>query len=315
MEYRNLGRSGLKVSALSFGSWVTFVNQLTEKTALSCMSMAYDNGVNFFDNAEAYASGKSEILMGKVLKKLKWPRDTYIISSKVFWGGDLPTQRGLSKKHIHDACNNALKRLQLDYLDLFFCHRPDPETPIEETVYAMNDLILQGKIMYWGTSEWSAPEIDYAFKMSKRYNLRPPVMEQPQYNLLHRERFENEYSPIFKKYKIGSTIWSPLASGVLTGKYMKRMPNKHRFKIKGYEWLKDELLKEEFLNKLHTIKNISDTLNIPMAQLSIAWCLTNKNVSTVILGASKKSQLKENLSSLEVYQNLSSEVISTLNSI
>ncbi len=315
MEYRNLGRSGLKVSALSFGSWVTFVNQLTEKTALSCMSMAYDNGVNFFDNAEAYASGKSEILMGKVLKKLKWSRDTYIISSKVFWGGDLPTQRGLSKKHIHDACNNALKRLQLDYLDLFFCHRPDPETPIEETVYAMNDLILQGKIMYWGTSEWSAPEIDYAFKMAEKYNLRPPVMEQPQYNLLHRERFENEYSPIFKKYKIGSTIWSPLASGVLTGKYMKRMPNKHRFKIKGYEWLKDDLLKEEFLNKLHHIKNISENLNISMAQLSIAWCLANKNVSTVILGASKKSQLKENLSSLEVYQNLSSEVISTLNSI
>ena len=315
MEYRNLGRSGLKVSALSFGSWVTFVNQLTEKTALSCMSMAYDNGVNFFDNAEAYASGKSEILMGKVLKKLKWPRDTYIISSKVFWGGDLPTQRGLSKKHIHDACNNALKRLQLDYLDLFFCHRPDPETPIEETVYAMNDLILQGKIMYWGTSEWSAQEIDYAFKMAEKYNLRPPVMEQPQYNLLHRERFENEYSPIFKKYKIGSTIWSPLASGVLTGKYMKRMPNKHRFKIKGYEWLKEELLKEEFVNKLYTIKNISDSLNISMAQLSIAWCLANKNVSTVILGASKKSQLKENLSSLEVYQNLTPQVISTLNSI
>ena len=315
MEYRNLGRSGLKVSALSFGSWVTFVNQLTEKTALSCMSMAYDSGVNFFDNAEAYASGKSEILMGKVLKKLKWPRDTYIISSKVFWGGDLPTQRGLSKKHIHDACNNALKRLQLDYLDLFFCHRPDPETPIEETVYAMNDLILQGKIIYWGTSEWSAQEIDYAFKMAEKYNLRPPVMEQPQYNLLHRDRFENEYSPIFKKYKIGSTIWSPLASGVLTGKYMKRMPNKHRFKIKGYEWLKEELLKEEFVSKLHIIKNIADSLNISMAQLSIAWCLANKNVSTVILGASKKSQLKENLSSLEVYQNLTPQVISTLNSI
>ena len=315
MEYRNLGRSGLKVSALSFGSWVTFVNQLTEKTALSCMSMAYDNGVNFFDNAEAYASGKSEILMGKVLKKLKWPRDSYIISSKVFWGGELPTQRGLSKKHIHDACNNALKRLQLDYLDLFFCHRPDPETPIEESVYAMNDLILQGKIMYWGTSEWSAKEIDYAFKMAEKHNLRPPVMEQPQYNLLHRERFEKEYSPIFKKYKIGSTIWSPLASGVLSGKYMNRMPNKHRFKIKGYEWLKDELLKQEFIKKLQSIKNISDSLNVSMAQLSIAWCLANKNVSTVILGASKKSQLKENLRSLEVYQNLSPEVISSLNSI
>ena len=315
MEYRNLGKSGLKVSALSFGSWVTFVNQLTEKTALSCMSMAYDQGVNFFDNAEAYAGGKSEILMGKVLKKLKWTRDSYIISSKVFWGGELPTQRGLSKKHIHDACNSALKRLQLDYLDLFFCHRPDPETPIEESVYAMNDLIKQGKILYWGTSEWSAKEIDYAFHVSDKYNLRPPVMEQPQYNLLYRDRFEKEYAPIFEKYGIGSTIWSPLASGLLSGKYMKRMPVKHRFKIKGYEWLKEELFKEEFFVKLELIKKIANELKITMAQLSIAWCLKNSNVSSVILGASKKSQLKENLGSLDAYSQLDDEITGILNSL
>jgi len=314
MEYRNLGKSGLKISCLSFGSWVTFVNQLTESTALTCMSIARDHGVNFFDNAEAYANGKSEILMGKIFKKLKWSRDSYIVSSKAFWGGELPTQKGLSKKHVHDACNQALKRLQLDYLDLYYCHRPDPETPIEETVYAMNDLITQGKILYWGTSEWSAAEIDYAFQVADKFNLRGPTMEQPQYNLLYRDRFEKEYAPIFKNYGLGTTIWSPLASGVLSGKYMNRMPNKHRFKVKGYEWLKDELLQEEFLPKLNIIKKIADELGVTMAQLSIAWCLKNQNVSSVILGASKKNQLKENLASLEVYDMLTEEIMSILNS-
>ena len=314
MEYRNLGKSGLKISCLSFGSWVTFVNQLTESTALTCMSIARDHGVNFFDNAEAYANGKSEILMGKIFKKLKWSRDSYIVSSKAFWGGELPTQKGLSKKHIHDACNQALKRLQLDYLDLYYCHRPDPETPIEETVYAMNDLITQGKILYWGTSEWSAAEIDYAFQVADKFNLRGPTMEQPQYNLLYRDRFEKEYAPIFKNYGLGTTIWSPLASGVLSGKYMNRMPNKHRFKVKGYEWLKDELLQEEFLPKLNIIKKIADELGVTMAQLSIAWCLKNQNVSSVILGASKKNQLKENLASLEVYDMLNEKIMSILNS-
>ena len=313
MEYRNLGKSGLKISALSFGSWITFVNQLTDKTALSCMSMAYEHGINFFDNAEAYANGKSEILMGKILKKLKWTRDSYIVSSKVFWGVDLPTQKGLSKKHIHDACNQALKRLQVDYLDLYYCHRPDPETPIEESVFAMNDLITQGKILYWGTSEWSAVEIDYAFKVAEKFNLRPPSMEQPQYNLLYRNRFEKEYAPIFEKYKIGSTIWSPLASGLLSGKYMNRMPNKHRFKIKGYEWLKEELFKEDFVPKLNIANKLAKELGVSMAQLSIAWCLKNPNVSSVILGASKKSQLKENLASLEVYEKLNDETIKILN--
>jgi len=278
------------------------------------MSIARDHGVNFFDNAEAYANGKSEILMGKIFKKLKWSRDSYIVSSKAFWGGELPTQKGLSKKHIHDACGQALKRLQLDYLDLYYCHRPDPETPIEETVYAMNDLITQGKILYWGTSEWSAAEIDYAFQVADKFNLRGPTMEQPQYNLLYRDRFEKEYAPIFKKYGLGTTIWSPLASGVLSGKYMNRMPNKHRFKVKGYEWLKDELLQEEFLPKLNIIKKVADELGVTMAQLSIAWCLKNQNVSSVILGASKKGQLKENLASLEVYDILNEEIMNILNS-
>ena len=314
MNYRNLGNSGLKVSELSFGSWVTFVNQLNEKDAMNCMALAYERGVNFFDNAEAYASGESEKLMGNILKKLKWDRDSYIVSSKVFWGGDLPTQRGLSKKHIHDACESALKRLKVDYLDLYFCHRPDPETPIIETVYAMNDLLIQGKIMYWGTSEWSAKEINEAFKLAEIHNLRAPSMEQPQYNILCRERFENEYSNIFKKHKIGSTIWSPLASGLLTGKYNNnKIPNKSRFKVKGYEWLADSLNEVNF-NKIKRISDISKKLNIKASQLAILWCLNNSNVSTVILGASKLSQLKENLDSLNYVDLINKNIINQINS-
>ena len=312
MEYRNLGNSGLKVSELSFGSWVTFVNQLNEKKAMDCMSLAYERGVNFFDNAEIYASGQSEVLMGNILKKLKWDRDTYIVSSKAFWGGDFPTQKGLSKKHLNDACNAALKRLQVDYLDLFFCHRPDPETPIVETVYAMNDLLQQGKIMYWGTSEWSAREIKEAFSCSEKYNLRGPTMEQPQYNILHRDKFENEYKEIFQKYKIGTTIWSPLASGVLTGKYNDGIPNNTRFKVKGYEWLADSMDSIDF-NKVKKIKTMSVKLGIKPSQLAILWCLKNKNVSTVILGASKISQLKENLNSINYYDLLTNEVLSEIN--
>ena len=312
MEYRKLGESGLKVSELSFGSWVTFVNQLTEKKALDCMAYAYEHGVNFFDNAEAYASGKSEILMGNILKKLKWDRDTYIVSSKVFWGGESPTQKGLSKKHIHDACHAALKRLKVDYLDLFFCHRPDPDTPIIETVYAMNDLLQQGKIMYWGTSEWSADDIKDAFKCAAKYNLRGPTMEQPQYNILCRERFEQEYKNIFKKYKIGSTIWSPLASGVLTGKYNKGIPEKSRFKVKGYEWLADSMAEIDF-NKITKIIKLSKKLNIKPSQLAILWCLKNKNVSTVIIGASKLSQLKENLESLNYSNIINQNIINEIN--
>ena len=312
MEYRNLGNSGLKVSELSFGSWVTFVNQLNEKKAMDCMSLAYERGVNFFDNAEVYASGQSEVLMGNILKKLKWDRDTYIVSSKAFWGGDSPTQKGLSKKHLNDACNAALKRLQVDYLDLFFCHRPDPETPIVETVYAMNDLLQQGKIMYWGTSEWSAKEIKEAFSCSEKYNLRGPTMEQPQYNILHRDKFENEYKEIFQKYKIGTTIWSPLASGVLTGKYNDGIPANTRFKVKGYEWLADSMDSIDF-NKVKKIKTMSVKLGIKPSQLAILWCLKNKNVSTVILGASKISQLKESLNSINYYDLLTNEVLSEIN--
>ena len=313
MEYRNLGNSGLKISELSFGSWVTFVNQLGQKQALECMAFAYEQGVNFFDNAEAYASGDSEILMGKVLNKLNWTRDTYIVSSKVFWGGELPTQRGLSKKHIHDACNAALKRLQVDYLDLFFCHRPDPDTPISETVYAMNDLIHQGKILYWGTSEWSADEIKESFKCAKKFNLRGPTMEQPQYNLLFRDRFEKEYKDIFKKYKIGTTIWSPLASGLLTGKYNDGIPTKSRFKVKGYEWLADSMDKIDF-NKIKKVNLLAKKLGIKSSQLAILWCLKNKNVSSVILGASKLSQLKENLDSIKSHDLITDEILKEINS-
>jgi len=312
MKYRNLGKSGLKVSELSFGSWVTFVNQLNEKDAMDFMAYAYDKGVNFFDNAEAYAYGKSEILMGNVLKKLKWGRDTYIVSSKVFWGGELPTQKGLSKKHIHDSCNAALRRLKVDYLDLYFCHRPDPETPIIESVYAMNDLLQQGKIMYWGTSEWSANEINEAFLCAEKYNLRGPTMEQPQYNILHRDRFENEYKDIFEKHKIGTTIWSPLASGILTGKYNDGIPKHSRFKVKGYEWLSESMDSIDF-NKITKIKKISKKLNIKPSQLAILWCLKNQNVSTVILGASKLSQLKENLDSINYYNLITDDIIVEIN--
>ncbi len=312
MDYRKLGNSGLKVSELSFGSWVTFVNQLNQKSAMDCMSYAYDQGVNFFDNAEAYASGESEVLMGNILKKLNWNRDTYIVSSKVFWGGEMPTQRGLSKKHIHDACNAALRRLQVDYLDLFFCHRPDPDTPIIETVYAMNDLLQQGKIMYWGTSEWSAKEIKEAFSCSKKYNLRGPSMEQPQYNILCRERFEKEYKNIFKKFHIGSTIWSPLASGLLTGKYNEGIPAKSRFKVKGYEWLSDSMKETDF-KKIKRIVSLSKKLNIKPSQLAILWCLKNQNVSTVIIGASKLSQLKENLKSIDYSEIITDEIIDEIN--
>ena len=315
MEYRNLGNSGLKISALSFGSWVTFVNQLNQKEATECMAYAFDQGVNFFDNAEAYASGKSEILMGEIIKKLNWERDSFIVSSKAFWGGELPTQRGLSKKHLNDACTAALKRLQVDYLDLFYCHRPDPETPIQETVFAMNDLILQGKIMYWGTSEWSSKEIIAAFKIADKYNLRGPTMEQPQYNILFKERFEIEYKEIFKKYKIGSTIWSPLASGILTGKYQRGIPKKSRFNVKGYEWLKEEFEKNDNNrqnNILTKLNKLSNKLNITMAQLSIIWCLKNPNVSSVILGASSIKQLKENLESINHIDLLDEKEIKTL---
>ena len=256
MEYRRLGKTGLKISELSYGSWVTFANQLDFDNASEIMKLAYENGINFFDNAEVYAAGKSEIIMGKVLKKFGWSRDSFIISSKVFWGGDKPTQRGLSHKHIKDACDNALKRLQLDYLDLFFCHRPDPETPIEETVRAMHNLVLQGKVCYWGTSEWSAEQIKKAFQIARNLNLTPPSMEQPEYNLFERKKMETDYIPLFDKEGLGTTIWSPLASGVLTGKYINGMPLKTRASLPGYEFIRNRIESEDYSDRHEKVKNL-----------------------------------------------------------
>jgi len=312
MEYRNLGRSGLKVSAFSLGSWLTFGSQITDATATKLMAHAYDNGVNFFDNAEAYAHGKSEIVMGKILKKMKWDRSSYVVSSKAYFGrGDRrPNMIGLSRKHLFEACNEALKRLQVEYLDLYFCHRPDPETPIEETVWAMNHLIQQGKILYWGTSEWNAQQYTEAHLFAEKNHLIGPTMEQPQYNMLHRERFENDYQPLFERFGMGTTIWSPLASGVLTGKYNDGIPKeKTRLNIDKYDWLRENALQEEKLKKTRKITAIAEKLGISTTHLSLAWCLKNPNVSTVILGASKLKHLKDNLAALDKVELLTPKVM------
>ena len=318
MNYRRLGKTGLKVSELSYGSWVTFSFQVELNEAANIMELAYENGVNFFDNAEAYASGESEIIMGKALKKLGWSRDSFIISSKVFWGGEKPTQRGLSHKHVVDACHAALKRLQLDYLDLYFCHRPDPETPIEETVRAMHTLVMQGKICYWGTSEWSAKEIKEAYKISKDLNLTPPSMEQPQYNMFEREKMETEYSELFKNEKMGTTIWSPLASGLLTGKYINGMPVNTRTSLKNYKFIKDSFESEEYKvrhQKVEELYKLAQKLDIPLPNLALGWCLKNDNVSTVILGASKTEQLSQNLNTLNYMDTINEEVMGKVEKI
>lgn len=318
MEYRRLGKSGLKVSALSFGSWVTFSNQVDLKPATEMMAFAYDNGINFFDNAEVYAQGESEKIMGQVIHNLAWKRDTFIVSSKVFWGGDKPTQLGLSRKHIFDACHAALKRLQVDYLDLYFCHRPDPETPIEETVWAMNDLIRQGKIMYWGTSEWEARHITEAHEIAEKLNLIGPTMEQPEYNMFNRYKVEEEFGGLYSEYGLGTTIWSPLASGLLTGKYANGIPKDSRANIKGYGWLKEKFESAEGqdrIKKAIELGKIASDLGVPLSQLSIAWCLKNPNVSTVILGASKIEQLRENIKALEVLPRLSDSTMKSIDKI
>ena len=318
MNYRRLGKTGLKVSELSYGSWVTFSFQVGLDEAVNIMELAYENGVNFFDNAEAYASGESEIIMGKALKKLGWSRDSFIISSKVFWGGEKPTQRGLSHKHVVDACHAALKRLQLDYLDLYFCHRPDPETPIEETVRAMHTLVMQGKICYWGTSEWSAKEIKEAYKISKDLNLTPPSMEQPQYNMFEREKMDTEYSELFKNEKMGTTIWSPLASGLLTGKYIKGMPANTRTSLKNYKFIKDSFESEEYKvrhQKVEELYKLAQKLDIPLPNLALGWCLKNEDVSTVILGASKTEQLSQNLNTLNYMDTINEEVMGEVEKI
>ena len=310
MQYRNLGKSGLKVSALSFGSWVTFHKQVDSKLAERMFGMCLDAGVNFFDNAEGYERGMSEIVMGEALKSLDRSRDSYCVSSKVFFGAHdnpLPTQMGLSRKHVTEACNQALQRLQVDYLDLYFCHRADPDTPIEETVWAMHNLITQGKILYWGTSEWTAEEISQAYEFAIGNNLTPPTMEQPQYNLLDRQRFEIEYNPIFEKYNMGTTTWSPLASGALTGKYLEGVPDGSRASLKGYEWLRKHMIDsdrgQERMNRVSKYIEITKKYNLDPTKLAIAWCLLNKNVSTVILGASDMTQLENNLKSLDYLKN------------
>lgn len=319
MKYRRLGKSGLKVSELSFGTWVTFANQLDEKKARECVQTAYDAGVNFFDSAEVYAEGQAEVLLGKIFKESKWSRDSYVVSSKVFWGGELPTQRGLSRKHVHDACHAALGRLQVDYLDLFFCHRPDMHTPIEETVRAMNTLIEQGKVLYWGTSEWSAQQIMEAYSVARQYNLIPPTMEQPQYNMFHRERVEREYIRLYEEIGLGTTIWSPLASGILTGKYAKGAPANSRVNLPGYQWLRHSILESDEgqmnIAKSERLRSIAVDLGTSLTQLAIAWCLRVPYVSTVILGASNKEQLGENLQALNVLPKLTDDVCSAIEKI
>ena len=323
MQYRKLGNSGLKISELSFGSWVTFNKQVDSKLAETMFGLCLDSGVNFFDNAEGYERGMSEIVMGEALKSLNRPRDSYCVSSKVFFGAHdnpLPTQMGLSRKHVTEACNQALKRLQVEYLDLYFCHRADPDTPIGETVWAMHNLITQGKVLYWGTSEWAAHEIEEAYKFALQNNLTPPTMEQPQYNLLDRERFEIEYKPIFDKYNIGTTIWSPLASGALTGKYLEGVPEGSRASLKGYEWLRKHMIDsdrgQERMKKVSAYIDIAREYALEPTRLAIAWCLLNKNVSTVILGASNANQLENNLKSLDYVENLKNkELINSLNKL
>ena len=309
MEYRRLGRSGLKLSALSYGAWVTFSNQLDEERAKECMTTAYDAGVNFFDNAEAYAGGKAETLMGAVLKSAGWRRESYVVSTKVFWGGDGPNDKGLSHKHVIEGVHAALRRLQLDYVDLCFCHRPDPDTPIEETVRAMDILVRQGKVFYWGTSEWSAAEIALAVGIAKQHGLTPPVMEQPQYNLLWRRRVEREYSALYRDLGYGTTIWSPLASGLLTGKYNDGIPAGSRLDQPTLGWLKEAVMDPARIEKVKLLAPVAGDLGATMAQLAIAWCLKNEHVSTVITGASRKEQVTENLGALEVVKKLTPELM------
>jgi voltage-dependent potassium channel beta subunit len=314
MEYRKFGSTGLQVSALSFGTWLTFGKQIADTTAEELMIKAYDAGINFFDNAEIYARGKSEDVMGNILSKVKWTRSSYMVSSKVFFGFEenKPNQRGLSRKHIIEGCDAALKRLQVDYIDLYYCHRPDKNTPILETVLAMNHLIQQGKILYWGTSEWSAQEILQAHLEAARHHLIPPVMEQPQYNMLERKKMEDDYLHLFKHQGLATTIWSPLASGVLSGKYLFDNPTDTRLSIEGLEWLKERNLTEERINKVKAIKKIADDINVSLPVFGIAWCLKNPNVSTVILGASKVPQLEENLKAIDALPLLTSDVMDSV---
>jgi voltage-dependent potassium channel beta subunit len=312
MEYRRLGKSGLQVSTLSFGSWITFGKQIDNRLADELLTIAYEHGINFFDNAEIYARGKSEEVMGSILKQKNWARSSYCVSSKVYFGYEegKPNQTGLSRKHITEGCHAALKRLQVDYIDLFFCHRPDKNTPIEETVWAMNTLIQQGKILYWGTSEWANDEIMAAYVFAEKNRLIGPTMEQPQYNLFERTKLEKDYLLLFRDFGMGTTIWSPLASGLLSGKYNHSIPEDNRLHIQGMDWLKERTLGENAkIEKTKQLTLLANELGISVAQLSIAWVIKNPHVSTAILGASKKEQLIENLKSLDALPLLTHEIM------
>lgn len=321
MLYRRLGRTGLQLSVLSFGAWVTFFNQVDRKQAEAMLGLAYESGINFFDNAEVYAHGRSEEVMGEALRRLAFPRDTWCVSSKVCFGrvrDPRPTQRGLARKHLVEACHAALRRLQVEYLDLYFCHRPDPDTPVEEVVRTMNTLLSQGKILYWGTSEWSAAEIASAWAIAERLGLEGPAMEQPQYNLFHRHRVEVEYAPLYREPGIGTTIWSPLASGILTGKYAEGIPEDSRFNLEGYAWLRDMVKSERGRRRIQAaseVATIARQIGATPAQLALAWCLRNARVSTVILGASRPEQLRENLGTLEALENMDDALATRLEDI
>ena len=317
MNYRRLGRSGLKVSELSFGSWVTYGNQLDEGLARECMAAAHDAGVNFFDNAEVYAKGRSESIMGDALRKLGWRRSSYIVSTKFFWGlHDGPNEKNtLNRKYLMQAIDGSLSRFGLDYVDIAFCHRPDPETPIEETVWAMHDMIAAGKAVYWGTSEWSAAEIAMACDIADRHHLHAPVTEQPQYNLFHRERVEREYARIFEHYGVGATTWSPLASGLLTGKYQHGVPPGSRAAVSGYEWLAERILEPAKLAKVQSLVPIAHDLGCTLAQMAIAWCLLDPHVSTVITGASRPAQVVENMKAQDVVSKLTPEVVARIDAV
>ena len=319
MEYRRMGRTGLQLSVLSFGSWVSFHKQINDNSADELMGIAYDHGVNFFDNAEVYALGESEKMMGRVLKTKNWDRSSYTLSSKAFFGWrgkeNKPNQTGLSRKHLTEACNEALQRLQTDYLDLYFCHRPDKNTPIEEVVLTMNTLIQQGKILYWGTSEWSGVELMEANRVARDYRLIGPAMEQPQYNLFEREKIEKDYLEVFKNVGLGTTIWSPLASGLLTGKYNNGIPEGSRLAIEGFDWLKERLIMEEKIEKVKQLQQVANELGCSLPALSIAWCIKNPNVTTAILGATRKEQLLDNLTALQAVELLNTEVSQKIESI
>jgi len=317
MNYRHLGRTGIRVSELSFGSWVTFKNQVDVKAAVQIMGAAYDAGVNFFDNAEVYANGKSEEVMGAALKQLKWRRSCYLVTTKIFWGiNDRINERNtLNRKRLIDGINGSLERLQLEYVDVIYCHRADKTTPIEETVWAMHNIIEWSKAMYWGTSEWSAAEIVQAIEIAERHHLHKPVVEQPEYNLFERKRFSGEYVRFYKDYGYGSTIWSPLASGLLTGKYNSGIPKNSRGALKGYEWLHDSLTNKEKLAKVDALGKIAEELGCTTAQLALAWCLKNQNVSTVITGATSVKQLKENMKATEVAPKITSEVMERIDQV